>query len=283
VNTVRFLATARRTAGLLRAAWAGQASAGRLLNLLAVVIFLPMVVQAEPQPAPQSARVSFYGLAAASQPASDIELLGADWFHAWQVKNPYPTSRAQFVPMLWDGLPSDSLSSSYAGVILVGNEPDNPNQLNISPEEMARRLAVTRKRYPKARLLCCGTLSYHPDYVRAFIAAGGRPDGWQLHAYIEGPFSADDIIAQLTTLHQVTGGPAWITEFSALDGDVEQFAKLTTWMEQQPWIERIAPYTNRQPNTGQWWEIDQRVNLVSPQGTLTALGAYYASRSKAGP
>jgi hypothetical protein len=246
--------------------------------LLAVIIYLPAIFQ----PAPRAAQEPYYGLAWAYKPGSDIDLLGVDWFYAWRPVNPVPTATAEFVPMLWDGLPSDQLPAAYNGTILIANEPDNIKQLNITPAEMVRRLDITRAYYPNARLLCCGTLSYHDQWLREFIAAGGKPDAWHVHAYVEGPYDVHTIINQLTVVgeiidHQTT----WVTEYNSMVGSLDDFSLLTTWMEQQPWIARIAPYTNRQPHQNEWWEVSPAIELVSPEGTLTGLGSWYASRIQA--
>lgn len=246
--------------------------------LLAVIIYLPAIFQ----PAPSPAREPYYGLAWAYTPGSDIDLLGAEWFYAWRPVNPVPGAAAEFVPMLWDGLPSDQLPASYNGTILVANEPDNIKQLNISPQEMARRLKITRAYYPNARLLCCGTLSYHDQWLRDFIAEGVLPDAWHAHAYVEGPYDINTIIAQLGVVGEIVQHqPTWITEYNSMVGDLDDFSRLTLWMEQQAWIERIAPYTNRQPHKGQWWEVSPAIELVSPEGQLTALGGWYAGRIQA--
>ena len=76
-------------------------------------------------------------------------------------------------------------------------------------------------------------------------------------------------------MHQATGGTAWITEFGVMSGDLEIFKRLVTWMTSQEWIERIAPYTNRQPYTNDWWVVSHGVDLVAPDGTLTPCGKWY--------
>jgi hypothetical protein len=243
-------------------------------GLLPSLVFLPLVVQ----PAPQADRTNFYGLALVSQPASDLRLLGATWFYTWGTVNPYPYAPGEFVPMLREMLAEIYLPSSYNGTILVGNEPGNPSQTDLSPTEAVNRLNIIRQQYPHARLLCCGTLSYNIDWLRQFVAAGGKPDGWHFHAYVESPYSVADITGQLAEMHQITGGFAWITEYSVLGGDASQFTELTIWMEGQNWIERIAPYTNRQPHTGAAWELDPSVELVNADGSLTPLGEAYVSR-----
>jgi len=39
---------------------------------------------------------------------------------------------------------------------------------------------------------------------------------------------------------------------------------------------RVAAYTNRQPHSGQGWEIGSRVDLVKCDGSLTPIGQIYS-------
>jgi hypothetical protein len=236
--------------------------------LLAFIIYLPYVETSQPQALIQPR----YGLAMAVVACADLSALNVDLYHTWGPRS--SCSGADFVPMLWSGLPEESLDPGYSGWILVMNEPDNPRQLNISPAEAASRMATTRAHYPNAELLCCGTLSYHPDWLAEFVSYGQLPDLWHYHAFVEGPYSVADIQAQLAQLHAITGGDVWITEYAVMDGDLADFQALTEWMSAQPWITVIMPYTNRQVN-GEWWAIDPRVELVSPEGGLTPTGAWF--------
>lgn len=216
------------------------------------------------------------GLAMARPHADDAARLAISWRYNWGPVDDCQTAAGGFVPMLWSGSPSSKIPASYGGPLLVLNEPDNPNQLNITPQEAARRLAVVRQAYPQARIIAPGVLSYNLAWLENFIKLVQLPDVWAYHAYVEGPYNSSAIIAQLDRMHQISGGVAWITEYGVLSGDLSEFVRLTEWMQAQPWIERYAAYTNRQDLSAAW-AIARGVELVGDDGSLTEIGKWYAA------
>jgi hypothetical protein len=221
-------------------------------------VYLPVVIA--PQP--------YKGLALAdAYHAGDVDSLGASWWYDWT-----PTGG---VPMLWSGRPSTQLPATYSGWILVLNEPNVTTQANVTPAEAVRRLAVIRAYYPRARLLCCGVSIWAGDWMREFWQLGGRPDAWHVHAYTESYITPDYIKRELTRMHALTGGAYWVTEYGSPEGDLEDFQEVTRWFEAQPWIERIAAYTNRQPDDVPW-AIGDGVEMVNHDGSLSPIGEWYS-------
>jgi hypothetical protein len=66
----------------------------------------------------------------------------------------------------------------------------------------------------------------------------------------------------------------WVTEFGILTGEPTEFGMLLRYIAAN--FERFAPYTNRQPHTGQGWELSVSVELVGSNGMLTPAGQVYA-------
>ena len=209
----------------------------------------------------------YFGLAMATNAPGDLDALGVDWHYTW--------TAGSDPPMLWAGEISPIVPRDYEGEILFLNEPNVQIQANVAPEEAARRLGLAQLYYPRAKILCCGVSVFAVEWVRRFWLAGGRPDGWHVHAYIESWITPEVAQSYLSQQHQITGGEYWITEYGSMAGDLAEFSSMTEWFMAQPWITRIAPYTNREPD-GQWWSIGDGVELVAGNGTLTEIGAYYA-------
>lgn len=222
-------------------------------------LYLPLIMQ--------PAVYKGLALADASHP-EDLELLGAEWWYDWT-----PTGQ---VPMLWSGKPSVSLPAHYSGVVLVLNEPNVESQANVTPAEAVRRLAALRAYYPRAKLYCCGVSIWASDWTMEFWRLGGRPDGWHVHAYTEAYITPQYIARELSAWHGVTGGEYWVTEYGSPSGSLSDFQAVTSWFERQPWIARVAAYTNRQP-LGVSWAIGEGVEMVT-DGELSEIGAYYAGR-----
>lgn len=227
----------------------------------------------------------YFGLAQVDPSAADRTLLGVQWYYYHGVMNDADFTR---VPMAYFGFPSNALPSTYSGPLLVFNEPNNKRDYgaDLSPETAWHRYVVLRESYPQARLIVGGwtldgtdwhdmTINWFDQFLAQFDQHGTPyPDYWHAHSYLEGHLTLEKAKANLTRFHERTGGSYWITEYGVLSGDIAQFQALTRWFMQQPWIERIAPYTNRQPK-GASWAISDAVNLVTPLGKLSPLGQAY--------
>ena len=66
----------------------------------------------------------------------------------------------------------------------------------------------------------------------------------------------------------------WVTEFGVLSGSAQQFDQVLQYVSAH--FDRFAAYTNRQPHTGQGWELSSGVEMVQGNGSLTAVGDAYA-------
>ncbi len=222
-------------------------------------IYLPFVAKDGPPP--------YYGLALAD-PAhrEDIQTLSAEWWYDWT-----PTGQ---VPMLWGGNPSDAIPADYAGNLLFLNEPNLESQSNVTPQEAVAKLAIARARYPHARIIGCGVSVWATYWTSAFYAAGGKVDAWHVHAYTEEWITPEVAQSYIQIHRNITGGTYWITEYGSPVGSLDDFRAMTEWFRAQPWIERIAAYTNRQPD-GVPWAIGAGVEMVRDDGTLAPIGDYY--------
>lgn len=217
----------------------------------------------------------YKGLALAVPSDLDLHALGAAWYYSWTPSPPFSTD-VEFVPMLWGGNPSEEIPADYAGDLLFLNEPNIATQANVRPAAAVDKLAVVRARYPRARIIGCGTSIWCANsWVKEFIEAGGRVDAWHIHAYIESWITPRKVIDYAKQYHDLTGGTYWISEYGSMTGNVDELRTVTEWFTAQPWVERIAAYTNRQP-IGVPWAVDRRVEMVREDGGLSPVGEYYA-------
>ena len=221
--------------------------------------FLPLVTKTPER--------TYYGLALAdpSHP-EDVLTLRAEWNYDWT-----PTGQ---VPMLWGGNPSDAIPGDYTGDLLFLNEPNLETQSNVTPDEAVAKLAVVRAAYPRARIIGCGVSVWATGWVYYFLRAGGVVDAWHVHAYTEEWITPAVAQNYLMQHHLQTGGEYWITEYGSPAGSLNDFRSMTEWFMRQPWITRIAAYTNRQPE-GVPWAIGKGCDMVRADGTLNPIGEYY--------
>ena len=246
----------------------------RLLRITLAI--MAVLVLSAPTPPPYRvyvplaiAPLQYKGLALADPlHPGDIDTLGASWWYDW-------TATGQ-TPMLWSGNPSTLIPQNYTGYILVLNEPNVATQANVTPTEAVKRLAILRAYYPDARLVCCGASVWAYGWMSAFWQAGGRPDAWHVHAYTEAYITPTYVATELTRMHDMTGGDYWITEYGSPAGSLADFETVTRWFWSQPWITRVAAYTNRQPE-GVPWAIGEGVEMVGPDGSLSPIGDWYAA------
>ena len=223
------------------------------------------------------------GLAMATHYPEDLETLGVAWYYTWGWCH-----AAGCVPMV-HGM---ELPPACPPLLLVGNEPNaiRPFGSPTTPAEAVVKVRAIERLCPSTRLVV-GNVSaddWQPaggwgsgydwlaEFLPAYKAVAGVnfADTVGVHCYAR--YRASYCVEQLDRLRGLYGGPMWLTEFGMLSGDPRQFAVLLDYAA--TYFERFAAYTNRQPHTGQGWELTVGVELVRADGELTPAGQLYAEK-----
>jgi hypothetical protein len=175
--------------------------------------------------------------------------------------------------------------------LLVGNEPNaiRPFGGPLAPDEAALKVLAIEKACPHTRLVAGNVAAddWRPeggwgsghDWLVEFLAqyrkVAGRRFSQTLGVHCYAQALADYCLQKLAELRGLFGGPMWVTEFGILSGSQQQYAALLTFIDDH--FERYAAYTNRQPHTGQGWELSTGVELVLADGRLAPAGEVYAA------
>lgn len=206
--------------------------------------------------------------------AQKVKSLNVDWYYTWN-QNPIEGLDVPFVPMVWG---KKSPIPATQDIILVLNEPDRPDQSNVSVSEALNiwnTVSAKRKGSPAVAANAV-TSQWFIDFM-----SKARPDFICIHWY--GPPHVDALLQIVDTLHDKYMLPIWITEFSVAQWNsskpmysvdaVSQFMKtIIPELNARPFVERFAWKTRDQsdPNMG-------TSALFQPDGSLTSLGKLYAS------
>lgn len=211
------------------------------------------------------------GLAMAVNVPSDIDILKVEAYHNWSMTGSVP---------LTYGVPA-----VCASVMIVGNEPNAvaPYGAPMYPVWYAQLVMQIRMRCPDS-LLVLGNVS-----VEDWRALGGQQEGvgWLkemlsllptdnkfvigAHCYSS---SAAWCIEKLNEIKHLSRYPLWVTEYGVTTGSAVEMMKFMKWLSMN--TEAYFAYTNRQPHTGQGWEITTGVELVDGDGALTNSGKVFA-------
>jgi len=248
------------------------------LILIGQRLKIPVLPQA---PTPRDSPSPRRGLAMAFPELGDVARLGVGWYYTWQW-----CSAPGCVPMVYQM----EAPLVCAPLILVGNEPNaiQPYGWPVTPTLAAERVRTIEMQCPSAQLVVgnvsaddwrsAGGWGSGHDWLAAFLAAYeqyARRDFHQtlgVHCYSQA--NAGYCLAQLAELRALYPGPMWVTEFGILSGSPVEFLRLLKFVAAH--FERFAAYTNRQPHTGQGWELSTGVEMVSANGSLTPVGEIYA-------
>ena len=221
------------------------------------------------------------GLAMAVVRPEDVDELGAAWYYTWQW-----CAAPGCVPMVYQM----QAPPICAPIILVGNEPNaiQPSGWPVSPTLAAERVRAIEGQCPGARLVVgnvaaddwssVGGWGSGRDWLAAFLQAYAhyaRRNFHQtlgVHCYSQA--DAAYCLGRLAELRALYSGPMWVTEFGILSGSPDEFLRLLKYVAGH--FERFAAYTNRQPHTGQGWELSTGVEMVNGSGRLTPVGDVYA-------
>jgi LysM repeat protein len=221
------------------------------------------------------------GLAMAVAAPQDLAALGVGWYYVWDWCN-----RPRCVPMAY----FMDLPPACPPLLLVGNEPNavRPFGGPLTPAEAATKVLAIEKACPRTRLVAGNVAAddWRPsggwgsghgwlaEFLRQYQAAAGHRFNQTLGVHCYAQAVADYCLEQLADLRGLFVGPMWVTEFGILSGAAQQYATLLNFIDAH--FERYAAYTNRQPHTGQGWELNMGVELVLPDGRLAPAGEIYA-------
>ncbi|BGP39137.1 hypothetical protein JCM10449v2_003075 [Rhodotorula kratochvilovae] len=197
---------------------------------------------------------------------------------------------AMYVPMLWgtkslDGWTDNANAAIKAGAthVLGFNEPDLPEQANLSPSAAAQLwLDQVEPLAGSAKLVSPGVTNgvkldngsaLGVPWLQEFLAAcsGCTIDAVALHWYDSAGNTAY-FTKYLEESHSTLNKPIWLTEFMGTGTPDEQKTFLefaVPWLEQQDWIERYAAF-------GDFLDNPVAEFIASDDGTLNDLGKAYS-------
>jgi hypothetical protein len=222
------------------------------------------------------------------------------WFYTWQPTTagvPVPSGVA-FVPMVWNATHVTSANLSKAkqvsDVLLGFNEPDHPEQSNMTVEQVLDlwpQLEATGMR------LGSPATANDPrepgSWLERFLAGarqrGLRVDFLALHHYV-GTFDAKGGTAELQAflqgVHDKFDLPVWLTEYAlvrwtvpATYGTREQQAAFAAasvdMLEKLPFVERYAWFALPPAASAPSLDPKETVSLYDAVGAATLVGAAY--------
>ncbi|MGW6929944.1 sigma-70 family RNA polymerase sigma factor [Lentzea sp. NPDC054927] len=216
----------------------------------------------------------------------------AGWYYNWAA---HPDGIAtppnvEFVPMIWGTKFTDDATLAKAkanGKVLLGfNEPDFPEQANMTPEQaldLWPKLAATGLRLGSPSVAHSGDKAggWLDRFMTGAAQRGLRVDFIALHWY--GSDFSEAAVGHLKNyldaVHRRYGKPVWLTEYSLIDfsggsaryptqAQLAAFARgSSAMMEGLPYVERYAWFAlpADKPGTG----------LYTPGGTPNEAGAAY--------
>jgi len=193
------------------------------------------------------------------------------------------------IPMLWgwDQVTDfqNLVVEGYANIVLGMNEPNEPSQSNLSPQDGVTLWQtyinpLQSKGYKLVSPACTDDDAGLTWYQEFFAACSGcHFDAIAFHAYTT---SAQNLIDYATTLHNTYNLPIWVTEFAdqnfsgtggqpSMD-DVWAYATdVANFVNSTPWLEVAFPFGVMSDLQG----VDTYNALLASNGYPTDLGYFY--------
>ena len=224
---------------------------------------------------------------------SHEELIGErpTWFHDWWWDcGRWALDGAVYVPSVARAWYPEVLRCDDGRPLLVLNEPEDPNQANLSPTRAAELLHTASLAWRRGEVWCCGTQVQHLGYAQqllaAYRAAYGEEwpaAGWHVHVYSQragrtyNATAVTDVMEGLAALDAfvawaagegVLGRGVVISEYGVLSGRVVEPVLMETFereLDARPVVRSRAWFSVRY---APWTASD----LVEEDGRLTALG-----------
>lgn len=228
--------------------------------------------------------------------SDDAVILGARWRYNWLYDIPVAAG-IESVPMIYSPYVVTLLETEELGgnsrYLLGFNEPDRPDQANVTPMEAVVPWQQIEAMFPDRLLVSPAPSHESPEWLAEFrqeyIAQTGHPPRWQalaIHCYFVNDASGcQRVINQVMRYARdwdVPGG-VWVTEFGpaiSMPGFDITIAKVEAhsfiaWMEMMPEVIRYAWFPTRLDGSEYWYpDLDDWAMLVDDSG-LTDWGRLY--------
>ena len=239
--------------------------------------------------------VPMRGVGLADRTCDDLPGLNVSWFYTWLANSPCPDeSTPPFVPMIFkaDDMQYVATINQTSATHLLGfNEPDEPNQADMTVEEAIElwpQLMETGLRLGSpAATQYTNSKGNGPRWLKDFMGnvtkLGYRVDFICIHYYMHNTGSyttINDLKAFLENIESsYPGYKVWLTEFNNSTGDTNEnigyFKKAYNLITTDfiDLVERYSWFTNR------WSEGTNQDTFLNDMNTgeLTQLGKVYAS------
>ena len=262
-----------------------------LLILLTTTIFFPLAQGVQ--------GIRQKGSVALTAPECiDVQNMGGWWSYTW---TPTPPScpNIEMVPMIWGRTQFGQAALGNSPYLLGFNEPDRPDQANMTPDEGAQFWHEwIEGRYP-GRLLVTPAAT-DPGWLRAWRTAyesryGKSPEMVVIgaHVYRRSLSEARATLAEFVQISREWGLPLWITEWAFvpcwMPGGSQKIAldyaqQFANDLDATPEVARWAWFGSRFDGSEQWWPAswpmpDCSTSLFSTMdGQPTAWGQWALAR-----
>ncbi|KAG9257459.1 glycoside hydrolase [Emericellopsis atlantica] len=211
------------------------------------------------------------------------------WAYSWGSAPGSLEKNIQYIPMLWgdsspytDDWDQNCRSALDAGspAILSFNEPDHPEQSNMSPSQAASAHANLINPYAGQALIGSPAVTNSGDpgmgleWLQSFMDACKAQDGGcaidfcAVHWYSEAQY-ADTLFDHIEKAHEICDNkPIWLTEFAPTGSDADKEDFMKTVIPKLDAVEYLDAYSYFMVSEG---------NLMSSVSSLSSVGSLYAS------
>jgi len=252
-------------------------------------------IEVIPLPSPDSPEFpTNKGVSLQKHYCQDVARLGGEWNYNWGPE-PVQGCEAGFVPMVCGRFSETHLETAIfwaarSGWLLGFNEPDQPEQANIAPDQAAglwRRIEEARPSGVRliSPVTAQGDLNWLRQWRNAYYAkytAYPHVDAWAFHYYGGSARDLRNALDAMTAQLEAWGEPGeiWVTEFGRCDDKAVDFMEdAISIFKADPRVTRYAWFTNRIRGDESWnpGGICNPCALLTMDGQLRPPGQRYAA------
>lgn len=210
----------------------------------------------------------------------ELAALDIKWEYSWSSET-WNCPGVENVPMVWGNYVPKAVGGNSQW--LMGfNEPDLPDQSNISVDVAVSLWRSIEQSYADRKLLAPVPSHLHPDWIVLFNTAyvakyhqAPRLDALAVHCYLP---TADECIALVQQFEDWAAAwdvpEVWVTEFSFVDTKEEK--QFVRYLQADPLVTRFAWFALSYRGSETWAPArDSQAPLVDASGKLTAWGSTY--------